>query len=191
MGERAAQVDATRERILEAAISLYTELGISATSLREIGHRADVAPGTLRNHFPTRELLDAAIVDRLRAEAPLPELAIFDGAESIEERVRRLLRAAGTFTDQAARIYRMWLREPMLSGPWAVAGAAYGARWDELMRAALGPLADDPDARAILGAVLQPPFLDSVRAAEHATDEATALIGDLVAPWFVARAERR
>ena len=92
-----------------------------------LGNRADVAPGTLRNHFPTRAPLDAAIVERLRAEAPLPELAIFDGASSIEERLRWVIGAAGAFTDQAARMYRMWLREPMLTGPCAEAGAAYGA----------------------------------------------------------------
>jgi AcrR family transcriptional regulator len=189
MGERAAQVDATRERILEAAIGLYTELGISATTLREIGNRADVAPGTLRNHFPTRDLLDAAIVERLQAEAPLPELAIFDGAASIEERLRRLIGAAGAFTDQAARMYRMWLREPMLSGPWARAGADYGARWDLLMRTALGPLAGDPEAMAILRAVLQPTFFGSIGGGMKSTEDIADLIADLVAPWFVTRSE--
>jgi len=191
MGERAAQLDATRERILEAAIGLYTELGISATTLREIGARADVAPGTLRNHFPTRDLLDAAIVERLTAEAPLPELTIFDGASSIEERLRRLIGAAGVFTDQAARMYRMWLREPMLTGPWAQAGAAYGARWDLLMRTALGPLADDPDAMAILRSVVQPPFFQGIRAGARSTAETAELIADVVAPWFVARSSAR
>ena len=191
MGERAAQVDATRERILEAAIGLYTELGISATTLREIGKRADVAPGTLRNHFPTRDLLDAAIVERLRAEAPLPELTIFDGAASIEERLRRLIRAAGAFTDQAARMYRMWLREPMLSGPWAEAGAVYGARWDLLMRTALGPLADDPDAMAVLRAVVQPTFFEGISGGTKSTEQVADLIADLIAPWFVTRSAMR
>lgn len=191
MGERAAQLEATRERIVEAAIALYTEQGISATTLRQIGERADVAAGTLRNHFPSRELLDAAMVERLQTEAPLPDLTTFDGAGSIEERLRRLIRVAGTFLDRAARLYRMWLREPMLTGPWAEGGAAYGARWDQLMRTALGPLADDDDAMAVLRAVLHPSFFESVRAGARSTNAVSDLVTDVVAPWFVARSGQR
>ena len=99
MGERAAQLAATRERIVEAAIALYTEQGISATTLRQIGERADVAPGTLRNHFPSRESLGTAMVERLQAEGPLPELSIYDGADTIEARLGRLVRVTGAFFD--------------------------------------------------------------------------------------------
>jgi len=187
MGERAARMESTRERILEAAISLYTEQGMSATTLRAIGERADVAAGTLRNHFPTRDALDLAMAERLQAEAPLPELSIFDGAETVEERVRRLIRVGGAFIDRAARLYRMWLREPMLTGPWADAGAAYGARWDQLMRTAIGPLADDDEAMAVLRAVLQPAFFDGIRGGTRSTAEAADLITAVITPWLRER----
>jgi AcrR family transcriptional regulator len=187
MGERKSRMEATRDRILEAGISLYTERGISATTLREIGERADVAPGTLRNHFPTRDALDRAMAERLRAEAPLPELSIFDGAETVEERVRRLIAVGGAFIDQAARLYRMWLREPMVRGPWADAGAAYGARWEQLMRTALGPLADDEEAMAVLRAVLQPAFFDGIRGGTRSTAEAADLVTAVITPWLRER----
>jgi AcrR family transcriptional regulator len=190
MGERAAQLEATRDGIVEAGIALYVEQGISATTLRQIGERADVAPGTLRNHFPTRDLLDAAMVERLRAEAPLPELSIYDGADSIEERLRRLIRITGTFLDKAARMYRMWLREPMRTGPWAEAGAVYGARWDQLMRTGLGLLADDDEAMAVLRAVLHPSFFESLGAGTRSTEEVSDLVTNVVAPWFVNRASQ-
>ena len=191
LGERAAQVQATRDRIIEAALELYTELGISAATMREIGSRADVAPGTLRNHFATREDLDQAMVERLTSEIPLPDLAIFDGARSIEERVQSVIRAGGIFMDQGRRLYLMWLREPMLTGPWAEKGAEYGARWDELMRTALGPLAEDEEAMAILRAVIHPAFFDNVRAGRRSTDEASALVTAVAVPWFAARARGR
>lgn len=191
LGEREAQVRATRERILEAAIALYTEVGISAATMREIGARADVAPGTLRNHFPARDDLDRAMVDRLGVEVPLPDHSIFDGAHSMEERLERIIGAGGVFLDQARRLYRMWLREPMLTGPWLETGAEYGARWDELMRTALGPLADDEEAMAVLRAVLEPAFFDGIRAGRRSTDEASALIAAVVVPWFTAHARRR
>jgi AcrR family transcriptional regulator len=181
---------ATRERIVEAAIELATELGISATTLRQVGLRADVAPGTLRNHFRSREELEAAMAERLTAEAPLPEPSIFEGASSIEERLGRLMDVTGRFFDQSQRLYRMWLRERMVTGIWAQTGAAYGARWDELTRLALGPLADEPDALAILQAVLQPTFYESVRGGTRSTDEVSALVTAAIAPWFAARVEQ-
>lgn len=191
LGERAAQMRATRERIVEAAIELYTELGMSATTMRAVAARADVAAGTLRNHFASRAELDAALVERLTQEAPLPDPSIFDGSRSIDERLARLVRATGTFLDQAARLYRMWLREPMVSGAWAEAGAAYGARWNELMRQALGPLADDDDAMAVLRAVLELSFFERIRAGTRTTDEVCALITDAIVPWYAARATER
>lgn len=75
-----------------------------------------------------------------------------------------------------------------MTGVWAATGAAYGARWDELMRSALGPLADDPDAMAILRAVLEPRFFENVRAGTRSTEEVCALISAAIAPWFAARA---
>jgi AcrR family transcriptional regulator len=187
LGERGAQVQATRDRIVDAAIELYTEVGISAATIREVGVRADVAPGTLRNHFRVREDLDRAMVERMTSELPLPDLSILEGASSIDERLARIIRAGGTFMDQASRLYRMWLREPMLSGPWAEKGAEYGARWNELMRAALGPLADDEEAMAVLRAVIHPDFFGSVQAGERSVDEASALVAAVVIPWFAAR----
>jgi AcrR family transcriptional regulator len=188
LGERAAQVQATRDRIVDAAIELYTEVGISAATMREIGVRADVAPGTLRNHFRDRDDLDRAMVERMTSDVPLPDVSIFEGARSIEERLARVIRAGGAFMDQGSRLYRMWQREPMLTGPWVEKGAEYGARWDELMRTALGPLADDEEAMAVLRAVIHPDFFGSIRAGKRSTDAASALVAAVVIPWFAARA---
>ena len=198
LGERTAQMQATRERILEAAIDLYTEQGISRTTLRQVSLRADIAPGTLRNHFPGRDDLELAMIERLTAEAPLPDLSIFDGLQTIEARLDRLIHVTATFVDRARRLYRMWLREPMLSDPWLQAGAVYGARWEELTRMALGALADDKDARAVMRAVSEPSFFESIRAGQtdghlaspggRTVEQAAALISQVLSPWFAARA---
>jgi AcrR family transcriptional regulator len=190
MRERAAQVTATRDRIVDATIALYTDVGISATTLRAVGVRADVAPATLRNHFPTRNDLDLAIIQRLTAGVVLPDRSIFDGAASLRERLSRLIQAGGTFTDDASRLFRMWLREPMLTAPWIEQGAKYGAMWDELIREALGPLADDTEAITVLRAVIHPVFFQSVRGGTRSTDQAAALVTAVVSPWFAARARR-
>lgn len=81
----------------------------------------------------------------------------------------------------------MWLREPMVTGPWAEAGATDGARWDQLMRTALGPLADDSDAMAVLRAVSEPTFWDNLRGGTRTTEQACVLITAVIVPWFAAR----
>jgi AcrR family transcriptional regulator len=189
MGKRARLADATRERVVEAAIELFIERGRSATTLHEVGVRADVAPGTLRNHFPSRVALEAAVVEHLTAEAPLPSMTIYDGAHSLDERLHRLLGETGVFLDRAARLYRMWLREPMLDGAWLEAGAAYGARWADLMRRALGPLAGDAEALAVLRAISQPAFFDALRDGTRSTAQAAQLACELVLPWLKERRE--
>lgn len=190
LGERELQMQATRERIVEAAIALYTEQGISATTLRQVQVRADVAPGTLRNHFPDRDHLERALVERLTSEAPLPDPSLLDGAGSLRERLERLIGATGAFLDQANRLYRMWLREPMLTPAWTEAGARYGAHWAELWRLTLGPLADDEEALAVVRAISQPSFFDAMRDGLRTTEQASALVAEVVIPWFEARAGR-
>jgi AcrR family transcriptional regulator len=188
LGERATQIQATRDRIVEAAIALYSEVGISAATMRAIGDRADVAPGTLRSHFSSREDLDRTMIERLTGDLVLPELSIFDGAATLEERLRRVIRAGGVFMDRGRRLYGMWLREPMLTEPWVSKGVEYGERWDALMRTALGPLADDEDALAVLRAVIQPSFFDGLGAGNRTTEEIADLAAAVVIPWFAVRA---
>jgi AcrR family transcriptional regulator len=49
------------DKILAVAVEVFTERGMDAP-LDEIAHRAEVGPGTLYRHFPTREdLIDAVV----------------------------------------------------------------------------------------------------------------------------------
>ena len=191
LGKRALEKDATRARIIQAAVDLYGERGISHTSMQQIAAKADVAPATVFNHFPTRAALDEAIVDRALAEMAAPDADIYDGLGTLGQRVARLAHETGAFIDRAGTWYRMWLREPMLDGPWNAAGADYGARWDRLFRGALAGLADDADAMAILRAATDPTFFDSVRAGTRSTDEAADLIAAAITPWLAQTARDR
>jgi AcrR family transcriptional regulator len=59
-GRRDRQRQATRKRILDAALALFLEQGYAATSVDEIAERADVARRTLFNHFLRKQDLLAA-----------------------------------------------------------------------------------------------------------------------------------
>ena len=191
LGRRADQLAATRERIVQATIELYTEQGISATSMPQVARRADVSLGTVINHFPTRDALEAALLERARAEMPPPSPEIFEGLATIEDRILRLSRETGVFLDRAAPWYRMWRREPMTVGPWMEAGEAAGARWESLFRAALGSLADDLEAMAVLRAVMEPAFFESVRSGSRSTEETADVVAAVITPWLQGLARRR
>lgn len=72
---RPKRADAQRnyERLLSAAVAVFTERGADDASLEEIARRAGVGIGTLYRHFPTRSALLEAVyrdqVEALRARA--------------------------------------------------------------------------------------------------------------------------
>ena len=69
---------ATRERILEAASSLFRSNGWQATTTRDIAAAAGIAAGTLFNYFQTKEAIAAALVSEALTVKP-------EGAASLEE----------------------------------------------------------------------------------------------------------
>lgn len=187
LGLRAQLKETTRARIVQAAVDLYTEIGISATTMRAVARRADVAPATALNHFPTREDLDRAVLDRALAEMAPPDTSVIDPEAPLASRVGRLCQEAGAFFDRAAPWYRMWLREPLTEGVYATAGAVVGGRWDQLFRSALGPLADDADAMTLLRATMHPRFFEAARAGHRSTESASDLIASLLTAWLQTR----
>src|SRR5579875_2933531 len=72
---RPMRADAQRnyQRLLDAAVAVFTERGADDASLEEIARRAGVGIGTLYRHFPTRQALLEAVyrdqVDGMRAKA--------------------------------------------------------------------------------------------------------------------------
>jgi AcrR family transcriptional regulator len=57
--------DATRTRILEAALECFGQLGIAKTNLQDVARAAGISRGTVYRYFPERRaLIDAAIEHR-------------------------------------------------------------------------------------------------------------------------------
>ncbi len=76
---RAEQRDATRQRIVDAAIDTFAEHGFGASSTRDIAARAGVTQGLLTYHFASKDELWRAAADQifagLVAALPLDEAA--------------------------------------------------------------------------------------------------------------------
>jgi AcrR family transcriptional regulator len=66
----------TRRKILLAAVGQFTERGFDAVTIDEIADQADVARGTVFNHFPTKENLCEGLAE---LQVELLEEAIADG----------------------------------------------------------------------------------------------------------------
>lgn len=91
--------EATRQRLLRAALDLYTTIGFRATTTPAIAARAGVAEGTIYRHFSGKEhLLNEVYRDAQRWGAGLVKETGPNGDHSVAERLsgiaRRLLEAA-------------------------------------------------------------------------------------------------
>ena len=67
MSTRAAAAEATRERIVDAAVEAFSERWYDEVTIRGIASDAGVALQTVRNHFDSKEELFRAVVERMSA----------------------------------------------------------------------------------------------------------------------------
>jgi AcrR family transcriptional regulator len=89
------QRSATRARLLDVAVESLVESGFASTSTVSVQRRAGVSRGTLLHHFPTREALFAAAVERLvqlNLQAMREELAAAPSDSDPVTRGMRVLR---------------------------------------------------------------------------------------------------
>lgn len=97
LGRRAGTAEETKRRIVEATYQLHGEKGIAATSLRDIARRADVALGTVSNHFPTYDDVIIACGELTWELLRPPTPSIFEGIEERPKRIRTLVREVFAF----------------------------------------------------------------------------------------------
>ncbi len=187
LGRRAAPKADTRARIVAAALEIYRDRGLAGASNLAIAHAADVAPATVRNHFPEPGDLARAVFDAMLAELRIPTLDIFDGLEGLRDRVGRLARELATFYERSESWWRAYEREPELISAWSGGVDQYYADIERVMRAALDELGDDERSVAVVASVIGPPTFFALKARGLTTDEAVALTLELTLPWLEQR----
>lgn len=73
---RQARAEATRRRIINAAIELFADLGYGEIGLAEIVKRADVTKGAFYYHFASKEALASVIIEESSASATAAFLGV-------------------------------------------------------------------------------------------------------------------
>lgn len=111
MPASAESVAHTRERIHQAAVSLFTKKGFHGTGMREIASTAEVSLGNLYNHHKTKAELFAALLEEFEAQYTAPDTPLatalrnftsLDDLEVLGEASREMVKR---FSDYIRLIY--------------------------------------------------------------------------------------
>ena len=103
---RAAQEEATRQRVIEAAIALHGSVGPARTTISAIAERAGVRRATVYRHFPDERALFLGCSGTWRERNPVPDPASWAAIAHPEARLEAALDALYAWYERA---------EPMLS----------------------------------------------------------------------------
>jgi AcrR family transcriptional regulator len=191
LGRRAAEKADTRSRIVAAAREIIRDRGLASASNLAIAKAADVAPATVRNHFPGPNDVARAVFDTLLVELRVPTPEIFDGLDRLDERLRRLAHELAAFYERTEPWWRAYEREPELISAWGGGVDQFYADVERLMRTALGDLSTDERSVAVVASVIGPPTFFALRGRGLSSDDAVALTLELVVPWLERRRTSR
>jgi AcrR family transcriptional regulator len=187
LGRRAAPKADTRARIVAAALEIYRERGSSGASNLAIARAADVAPATVRNHFPDREDLARAVFATMLAEVRVPTPAIFDGLVGLHDRIERLARELADFYERSQPWWQVYEREPELISVWGGGVDQYYSDVENLMRTALGDLSSDERSLAVVASVIGPPTFFALKGRGLGFEDAVQVTLELALPWLDLR----
>jgi AcrR family transcriptional regulator len=190
LGKRAETKAETRARIVEATLRLYREVGVAEATVPAIARAADVAPATVRNHFPAPSDLADATALALLAELRMPDVSIFAGATSLTERVDRLLVEIVAFFERGTDWWRVREADRVSGDAWSAPEARYYELMGGLISEAIAPLGDDAAIVGIVGIVLVQGYF-TARGAGRSAEESRALVRSVLMPWLASRLDAR
>src|SRR5258706_13378855 len=83
--------EATREKILEAALRLFRKRGFERTTMRDVAKAAGVAVGAAYYYFPSKDALVLAYYDRTQEAHSALAREGMKQADSLDGRLRAVL----------------------------------------------------------------------------------------------------
>ncbi|MFP5245339.1 MAG: TetR/AcrR family transcriptional regulator [Thermoanaerobaculia bacterium] len=101
----------SRQQILDAALKLFSHRGYGATSVRDIAEAAELSKGNVYHHFPDKEAIFRALIDRYFEAMSQPDFpfnrvlasgSFPDNLEDIGHAIREIIR---DYREYVALIY--------------------------------------------------------------------------------------
>jgi AcrR family transcriptional regulator len=108
---RALPKHSTKEKILDAALEVFSEKGYHTATVDEIAERAGVGKGTLYRYFANKETLFNELVRLRLEELERSANAVLDGQDDVLTMITKYLRIYFEFFDRNQRLYRLILQE--------------------------------------------------------------------------------
>ena len=104
----------TKERILEAALRLFSERGFNGVSVRHLARAVDVKESSLYNHFPGKDAVITEIYDRFR-EKLLSRAVTAEAVDAMLDAV-----GAEPYFGKVFRVYAEAMTEPQSVMVWRI-----------------------------------------------------------------------
>lgn len=142
MGRRREQLEATRQRIAEAAFELHATVGPAQTSISAVAERAGVQRHTVYHHFPDLTSLFRACTEHGMRITGIPEVAAWRAIADPAIRLRHALGELYAYYRANARLLGNIVRDgPLTAG---IGGSeAFVGRMTELFAALATGWPDD------------------------------------------------
>jgi AcrR family transcriptional regulator len=100
----------TRQRIVDAALTLFRDKGYDGTTMRAIAAAAEVSLGNAYYYFPSKEHLVQGFYDQMQTEHELAAAPVLATETDLEARLRGVLRARvdtmAPYKEFAGRLFR-------------------------------------------------------------------------------------
>jgi len=124
--------EATKRRIVEAAIELHTTIGPANTTVSAVAERAGVQRLTLYRHFPRPEDLFDACVTLGWEWFPPPDMGRWRQTADPEARLRHALGELYAYYDRVGDAFLVLVRDFPRVPALARLNEPYFARWDDM-----------------------------------------------------------
>jgi AcrR family transcriptional regulator len=198
---RQVRSEVTRQKILDAAIDVFSEVGYGAAARGEIIERSGMTKGALYHHFDSMESVASAVIDEgaklvLAAVASISEpsspglenivhgtFAVADlfASDKVARIAEQLILGRGEFNEVAAGLYATWLEATTVEVRRAIAEGD--------LRADLDP---DVVSESIFGAMFGTRLLSQATQGSDLTERLTrmwelllpAIVADASLPYF-------
>jgi len=166
MAARSGGEAATRDRVIDAAVSLFSERGTTAVSMRELADAAGVTVPGLYYHFASKaELIRAVYRDRVDRDPWVPPAPAPVERLVVEQASRELSRFLDDYDFLRLMHHEASLGDPDAREVGATLDAEWRERWHQtlLLGTDLAPGADVDAATDVLTTFLWGLFIEHLR----------------------------